>query len=507
MIEIIKDFHNIDFSDLMNESIFISNGDKPITQCIQEVYDKGKEVAVNLNDEIQRLVISDTDTFIGVIHRTAYDILNMTSININVPLSDEEKAFTINVQMTGSDIKARLCRIPDLILTTINYLTQYANDHEITENIIRTVHDHIEVMSKAALELIALTKMNNKSLTESSVNSENVNDYISELNKIISEIRNYYDKSDYAKILSPRKKKYDKMVEYMKGALERKYTLRIPLYKVENADKTTRDIVENKFIKDVQGIISKYKNYALLSPNWNEDEDIYIYLTLKEPFGKDGDKQKRSLDSADDVMEKFDNNKFNTNSNNKNDDSLNEAFYAHEYDSSKSKEYNNIKTKLSQIYNRVERLSNMNDPRVQGQVDKLMDEADDLKNKLHNLNESTTKLTKAERDALPDSEFGLPELRKYPLNDEEHIKEAIKFFHFCSGKNKPELAKNISNKVKKLKLIGKVTVSKKNPFKKYFPDWMIENDGTDDSKKKIKKAKVPKTQNESTVVFINDKLI
>ena len=60
-----------------------------------------------------------------------------------------------------------------------------------------------------------------------------------------------------------------------------------------------------------------------------------------------------------------------------------------------------------------------------------------------------SKITTEERKALPDSAFGLPQQRKYPLHlktDEEsitHIKQAIKFFHFCPGKDRKELAKNI----------------------------------------------------------------
>ena len=105
----------------------------------------------------------------------------------------------------------------------------------------------------------------------------------------------------------------------MKGALERKYTLRVPLYKVEDANKETRDVVENKFIKDIQEIVSKYNNYAILSPNWDEDEDIFIYLTLKEPFGEEGDKKERMKDSKEDQKDKSENPSVDTNDNKKDD--------------------------------------------------------------------------------------------------------------------------------------------------------------------------------------------
>lgn len=440
MIEMIKELSNMDLNTSINESILFTNeGQDPTSLTSKEVYEKGREVAVNLNDEIQRLVISDTDTFVGTIHKVTYDILNMTKIDVNSKISDQEKSMTMNVQMTANDLKARLYRIPDLILTTVSYLDQCDKDNNINSEMITNVHDHIIVMSKAALELIALIKLNDKSLTESS-HEEDVEDYIKELKKLIEDIRKYYDDSDYAKILTPRKKKYEKMVEYVKGALDRKYTLRIPLYKVENVDKDTRDVIENKFIKDVQEIVAKYDNYALLTPNWDEDEDIFIYLTLKEPFGKEDDHKKRSSDSKDDVEEKKEDKNFDTNSNNKEKDG-------------------------------------------------------------ESLNEASEKMSKEERNALPDEEFGLPTLRKYPLHDEKHIRDAVRMFHFCRGNNKEELAKNIASKVKEKNLVGIITVSTKNPFKKYFPDWMIE--GSDEKPEKEEKKT---TQNE-TVVFVNGKLI
>lgn len=48
-----------------------------------------------------------------------------------------------------------------------------------------------------------------------------------------------------------------------------------------------------------------------------------------------------------------------------------------------------------------------------------------------------------ERNALKDSEFGIPELRKYPLTDETHINMAVKFFGKAPKKYKLSLAKRI----------------------------------------------------------------
>ena len=41
---------------------------------------------------------------------------------------------------------------------------------------------------------------------------------------------------------------------------------------------------------------------------------------------------------------------------------------------------------------------------------------------------STTRLTTAEEDQLPDSDFAFPEQRKEPLTDAEHVRNAVARF-------------------------------------------------------------------------------
>lgn len=62
------------------------------------------------------------------------------------------------------------------------------------------------------------------------------------------------------------------------------------------------------------------------------------------------------------------------------------------------------------------------------------------------------KLSAKDRDALPDEVFGLPKLRMYPLNDEEHVRAAIRFYGHCEDKYKKELATNIRKAIKKFKM-------------------------------------------------------
>jgi hypothetical protein len=55
-------------------------------------------------------------------------------------------------------------------------------------------------------------------------------------------------------------------------------------------------------------------------------------------------------------------------------------------------------------------------------------------------------LSKEEREKLDDDQFGIPEKRKFPLHDEEHVRKAIQFFYHAKGKDKEILAKNIIKK-------------------------------------------------------------
>lgn len=90
-------------------------------------------------------------------------------------------------------------------------------------------------------------------------------------------------------------------------------------------------------------------------------------------------------------------------------------------------------------------------------------------------NESAMKA--AERNALDDSEFGLPRLRKYPLNDKKHVKFAIRMFGHCKNpKDRAELAKRIFAKVKEFDM--DVKIGKGNPLYEYAPKSLQESFAT-----------------------------
>ncbi|MBD5304298.1 MAG: hypothetical protein K2G53_07060 [Muribaculaceae bacterium] len=52
-------------------------------------------------------------------------------------------------------------------------------------------------------------------------------------------------------------------------------------------------------------------------------------------------------------------------------------------------------------------------------------------------------LNTEERKELPDSVFGLPERREFPMPDAAHVRAAEAYFRYCPEDLKPKLAKAI----------------------------------------------------------------
>lgn len=53
------------------------------------------------------------------------------------------------------------------------------------------------------------------------------------------------------------------------------------------------------------------------------------------------------------------------------------------------------------------------------------------------------RLSYEEKKELPDSAFGLPERREYPLVDAAHVRAAEAYFRYCPEELKPKLARAI----------------------------------------------------------------
>ena len=66
-----------------------------------------------------------------------------------------------------------------------------------------------------------------------------------------------------------------------------------------------------------------------------------------------------------------------------------------------------------------------------------------------------------------DMKYGLPEKKKYPMPDRDHVMSAIKFFNYVSSSDEKELAKNILKRIKEYG-IEDINVGDKNRFRKYY---------------------------------------
>ena len=67
----------------------------------------------------------------------------------------------------------------------------------------------------------------------------------------------------------------------------------------------------------------------------------------------------------------------------------------------------------------------------------------------YKVNKYDYQIVESKRSELPDSSFGIPEDRKYPLDTEQHVKSAIKLFGHAEESKKKSLAKRINAAAKK----------------------------------------------------------
>ncbi len=61
------------------------------------------------------------------------------------------------------------------------------------------------------------------------------------------------------------------------------------------------------------------------------------------------------------------------------------------------------------------------------------------------------RLDKDARQNLPDSVYGLPERREYPIPDAAHVRAAEAYFRYCPDDLKPKLARAI---IARAKILG-----------------------------------------------------
>ena len=116
--------------------------------------------------------------------------------------------------------------------------------------------------------------------------------------------------------------------------------------------------------------------------------------------------------------------------------------------------------------------------------DEYLREADSESLNYLDYNSITEALSSKERNDLPDSAFGLPNKRKYPIHDKKHLKSAIRFFNYVDKEDEKELANNIIKQAKKLDV--EISVGKNNRLKKYLTESsMIEESEVIDTEREI----------------------
>ena len=396
--------------------------DKGTVSKYKDFTDKVGELKENLYDMTDKIKSSKAYESYPVhkVHYGSIDNNKHDDIDLN-NLSKYSKLSSVTDEMLGKlfDVTLSTRLVLDLLNKNIDIIDNIG-DHvweskdKLSDSDFNGARNLVYIYGIKCQELINVVKNSkmsdsDKIFNEAASTDEDVAKYVSELNKLIPEIRDYYDKFQYKELVTPRKKHQEKMESYMRGALRRKYDLRIPIYKIEDPTKDVKHMIRSKFIPAIKSIVNKYPNYQLIVPNFNnEDSDMFIYITLKEPFGDDGDRTDRKEQTTE-IKEKK-------------KDIINECSFDYSYD-------------------------DVN----------ILEEA---------------ALTKEERNNLPASDYGIPSLKAYPINDKGHIQKAIQLFSHAKPKNKKQLAKNIADKIIELKLVGKIKVNPKNPNAEYFPKWL-----------------------------------
>ena len=66
-----------------------------------------------------------------------------------------------------------------------------------------------------------------------------------------------------------------------------------------------------------------------------------------------------------------------------------------------------------------------------------------------------------------DMKYGLPDKKKYPMPDRDHVMSAIKFFNYVSPSDEKELARNILKRIKEYGITD-INVGENNRFGKYY---------------------------------------
>jgi len=92
-------------------------------------------------------------------------------------------------------------------------------------------------------------------------------------------------------------------------------------------------------------------------------------------------------------------------------------------------------------------------------------------------------LTSKQRNGLDDNDFGIPELRKYPIHDKKHVEQAVKMFNHVDKEYEKILAKRLLKAMRKFG-VSTDSIGEKNRLRSYISETFIYEAGK--SKKPIK---------------------
>lgn len=161
------------------------------------------------------------------------------------------------------------------------------------------------------------------------------------------------------------------------------------------------------------------------------------------------------------------------------------------YESSKNLMLNPLLTNQSRFasYYIEKDLTYFISSKVMKQADNMVESYVSRYNEI-DLYHSLCEMSSSERKRLPDKAFGLPEKRKYPLTDKEHVLLAIKFFNYVEKEDEIKLAKSIIKAIPKFFDNGELpNVGDRNRFKKYY-----NPDSVNESVEFLKEAHVASTE-------------
>lgn len=105
-------------------------------------------------------------------------------------------------------------------------------------------------------------------------------------------------------------------------------------------------------------------------------------------------------------------------------------------------------------------------------------------------------LSSKERNNLPDSDFGLPKQRRYPMPDKAHVLAAIRMFNHVEKEYEAELAKNIIKKIKQFDMASEVRVGKNNRFLPYWEKSELNKDNKKSVKENTISIKINHDEND-----------